>query len=111
MAFVLLSTMKNEAPFILEWVAYHRAIGFDRIKIVPEESDDGTTDLLDALAGQGIIDPIAQTVPADTSPQANAARLSGKPTFHDRTALFDLVPSNLPLAALSRITESYLLPA
>mgnify|MGYP005624187263 CR=1 FL=1 len=23
------TAMKNEAPFILEWVAYHRMIGYD----------------------------------------------------------------------------------
>ena len=31
MSFTLFSAMKNEAPFLLEWVAYHKAIGFDRL--------------------------------------------------------------------------------
>lgn len=39
MSFTLFSAMKNEAPFLLEWVAYHKAIGFDRIVIYSNDSD------------------------------------------------------------------------
>ena len=28
---VLFSAMKNEAPFVLEWIAYHKVIGFTDI--------------------------------------------------------------------------------
>jgi len=27
--------MKNEGPFILEWVAYYKLLGFDNIVILP----------------------------------------------------------------------------
>lgn|GEM_PF-658115 len=46
---------KNEAPYILEWVAYHRAIGVERFYIADNNSDDGTTDILASLARAGII--------------------------------------------------------
>lgn len=41
--------MKNEAPFILEWIAYHRVIGFKKFIIFSNDSDDGTTEILDRL--------------------------------------------------------------
>jgi hypothetical protein len=52
---VLFSQMKNEAPFLLEWVAYHQVIGFDRIVVCSNPSTDGTEDILAALAGAGEI--------------------------------------------------------
>jgi hypothetical protein len=36
---VLFSAMKNEAPFVLEWIAYHKAIGFDEIVICSNPSN------------------------------------------------------------------------
>lgn len=50
---VLVSAMRNEGPFILEWVAYHRVIGIDRIVVVSNGSTDGTDELLTALADSG----------------------------------------------------------
>ena len=47
--------MKNEAPYILEWVAYHRVLGIDRFYVADNASDDGTTELLKALASLGIV--------------------------------------------------------
>lgn len=70
---VLFSAVKNEAPFLLEWIAYHRAIGFDRFLIVSNDSDDGTTELLDALHAQGIVHHIHHSVGPDESPQGKAA--------------------------------------
>ncbi|MBL9061030.1 glycosyltransferase family 2 protein [Tabrizicola sp.] len=66
---VLFSAMKNEAPFLLEWVAYHKAIGFDEIVICSNPSNDGTEELLAALAGAGEIGHLRATVPPGASPQ------------------------------------------
>ncbi len=77
---VLFSAQKNEGPFLLEWVAYHRVIGFDRIVIVSNDCDDGSDDLLDVLAKAGAIDHIRQNVPPDIAPQTSAeqtARAAG----------------------------------
>ncbi len=76
--FVLFSAMKNEAPFILEWLAYHRAIGFTRIIIFSNDSDDGTTEILDALHDAGHIEHHFQNVPKGVSAQINAARLANE---------------------------------
>lgn len=70
---VLFSAMKNEAPFILEWVAYHLAIGFDRIVVCSNPSTDGTNDLLDALEAAGALRHLRVEVAPGRSPQACAA--------------------------------------
>lgn len=75
MTSTVFSAMKNEAPFLLEWVAYYKAIGFDRIAIFSNDSDDGTTELLDALAAAGQIEHRLLSVPPGIGPQANAARV------------------------------------
>ena len=41
--------MKNEAPYILEWIAYHRAIGFENILIYTNDNSDKTVELLSKL--------------------------------------------------------------
>jgi hypothetical protein len=39
---LLLSCMKNEGATVLEWVAYHRVIGFDHFLIYTNDCEDGT---------------------------------------------------------------------
>ena len=51
----IVTTMKNEGPFILEWIAYHRAIGVDDFLIYTNDCSDGTDALLDLLQARGIV--------------------------------------------------------
>jgi hypothetical protein len=51
----IVTCMKNEGPFILEWIAYHRAIGFDDFLIYTNDCTDGTDTLLDLLQARGIV--------------------------------------------------------
>ncbi len=51
----LVATAKNEAPYIWEWVAYHRLVGFDHIIMFQNDSDDGTGTILKVLAEHGFI--------------------------------------------------------
>jgi hypothetical protein len=37
---------KNEAPYVLEWIAYHRAIGFDHLVLYDNDSSDGGAELI-----------------------------------------------------------------
>lgn len=53
--FMLVATVKDEGPNILEWVAYHRLIGFDDIVIYQNNSFDMTEGTLLTLARMGII--------------------------------------------------------
>ena len=47
---------KNEGPYVLEWVAFHRVLGIERFFIADNNSSDETTVLLAALARAGIVD-------------------------------------------------------
>jgi Glycosyl transferase family 2 len=71
---VLFSAVKNEAPFLLEWVAYHKAIGFDEIVICSNPSTDGTEDILAALAVAGQITHLRTTPAPNQSPQSAAVQ-------------------------------------
>jgi hypothetical protein len=51
---LLISTMKNEAPYLLEWVAWHRLIGFDSLLVYTNDCEDGTDAMLDRLAALGL---------------------------------------------------------
>ncbi|MGJ8545164.1 MAG: glycosyltransferase family 2 protein [Sulfitobacter sp.] len=52
---VIVACMKNEAPYIIEWVAYHRAIGFDNFIIYTNGCEDGTAEILDRFQELGIL--------------------------------------------------------
>ncbi len=51
----IVTTMKNEGPFILEWLAYHRAIGVDDFLIYTNDCTDGTDTMLMLLQDKGIV--------------------------------------------------------
>lgn len=51
----IITTMRNEAPFILEWLAYHRAIGFTDVVVFTNDCEDGTELMLDRLAEMGLV--------------------------------------------------------
>lgn len=51
----IVTTMKNEGPFILEWIAYHRAIGIDDFLVYTNDCTDGTDTLLKILQNKGLV--------------------------------------------------------
>ncbi len=52
---VVVGCMKNEAPYIVEWVAYHRAMGVDNFLIYTNDCSDGTSEILDRLQELGVL--------------------------------------------------------
>ena len=52
---LFISTVKNEGPYLLEWLAYHRAIGFTDFLIYTNDCEDGSDLLLDRLAQAGLV--------------------------------------------------------
>lgn len=66
---VLISNMKNEGPFVLEWVAHHLVLGFDRIIVASNDCSDGTDRLLAGLAEAGYIGHVPNVVKAGEIPQ------------------------------------------
>jgi hypothetical protein len=51
----LLTTVRNEAAYFIEWLAYHRSIGFEHAFIYTNDNLDGSDALLECLAGHGVI--------------------------------------------------------
>ena len=51
----VVTAMKNEGPFILDWIAHHRVVGVDRFLVYTNDCDDGTNEILDALAKEGVV--------------------------------------------------------
>ncbi|MGO1120518.1 glycosyltransferase family 2 protein [Rhodovibrionaceae bacterium A322] len=47
--------VKNEAPYLIEWLAFHRVMGIERFVIYDNGSDDGSSDFLEKLDRQGVI--------------------------------------------------------
>ncbi|MQB41152.1 glycosyltransferase family 2 protein [Rhizobium sp. ICMP 5592] len=64
--------MKNEAPYILEWVAFHRSLGISGFIIADNVSDDGSSELLKALDEVGLIKRIEYRTPLGQAPQLPA---------------------------------------
>jgi hypothetical protein len=51
----IVTCMKNEGPFILEWLAYHRAIGIERFLVYTNDCSDGTDTFLELLQQKGYL--------------------------------------------------------
>lgn len=47
--------VKNEGPFLLEWIAFHQLIGVSDFLFYSNDCSDATDRLLDALAARGIV--------------------------------------------------------
>lgn len=63
---------KNEAPYLVEWVAHHRALGFDQFLIYDNESTDETPQVLARLAHLPGLRAIPWSVREGHSPQVAA---------------------------------------
>ncbi|GMA79670.1 hypothetical protein GCM10025880_60870 [Methylorubrum aminovorans] len=49
-AVTLVAIARNEGTYLVEWLAHHLAIGFDRIVVYDNESQDDTRALFKALS-------------------------------------------------------------
>jgi hypothetical protein len=68
----LVAIMKDEAPYIIEWLAYHRLLGFDRIRIYSNDCSDGTDALLDKLQAAGEVEHVRWPSVPGVLPQHSA---------------------------------------
>ncbi|BDW86042.1 glycosyltransferase family 2 protein [Roseicyclus marinus] len=74
----ILSMMKDEGPRLLEWLAYHRLIGFDAVWVYTNDCRDGTDAMLDRLASMGLCRHRPNPVPPGKKPQPHALTLAEK---------------------------------
>lgn len=80
--FLIVTTMKNEGPFMLDWIAYHRAIGFDDVLIFTNDCSDGTDLIGDRLQELGYAHHERNRLGPRATPQNRAHTLSMRhPSF------------------------------
>lgn len=58
MSIGIAAIVKNELPYLIEWIAFHRAVKVQNFFIADNNSTDGTKQLLRALQAAGIINYI-----------------------------------------------------
>ena len=72
----LVSCMKDEGMFVVEWVAHHIGLGFDKITVFTNNCSDGTDHLLARLQTLGYVRHIDHAPAEGVSPQINAMRIA-----------------------------------
>ena len=55
MRVLLVGCLRNEGPFLLEWLAHHRAAGVTDFLLYSNDCEDGTDAMLDALDAAGVL--------------------------------------------------------
>ncbi|MFV0490924.1 MAG: glycosyltransferase family 2 protein [Pseudorhodobacter sp.] len=63
MRILLVTAIRDEGPFLVEWVAWHRVLGFSDFLIFSNDCSDGSDMLLEALAPAGVIHQRHQAPP------------------------------------------------
>ncbi|MEO0401713.1 MAG: glycosyltransferase family 2 protein [Pseudomonadota bacterium] len=65
MSHLALLCVRNEGAFLLEWLAHHRAVGFDDFIVFSNDCDDGTDTMLDRLDAMGWLKHMRNDGPHD----------------------------------------------
>lgn len=66
------SMMKDEGPYVIEWVAHHLAIGFTDLVVFTNDCSDGTDDMLLRLEALGLVHHRRNVIPEGIRPQPSA---------------------------------------
>lgn len=69
---ILVSTLKNEGPYLLEWIAHYRNLGFDDFVLFSNDCTDGTNLLLNRLDAMGIVHHFDNPISGRMDPQRRA---------------------------------------
>jgi hypothetical protein len=51
----LIGTVKDEGPWLLEWIAHNKVLGFDEIAVASNNCSDGTDLILDRMQDMGLL--------------------------------------------------------
>jgi len=86
----LVSTVKNEGPYILEWIAYHQSIGITDFTIFSNDCTDGCNLMLNRLEELGVIKHFDNPIGPGIDPQRRAYSRSGH-MEHVRAADYVLI--------------------
>ena len=66
------SMMKDEGPYVVEWIAHHLAVGFSDLVIYTNDCSDGTDDMLVRLEELGLAHHRRNAIPDGLKPQPSA---------------------------------------
>ena len=72
------SMMKDEGPFVLEWVAHHLAVGFTDLLVYTNDCSDGTDEILIRLEKLGLAHHRRNDIPEGMRPQPSALKYAQK---------------------------------
>ncbi|MCC6001942.1 MAG: glycosyltransferase family 2 protein, partial [Pararhodobacter sp.] len=76
----LVSTAKDEGPYLLDWLCWHFLAGVTDVLIFTNDCTDGTDELLDALGASGLLTRLDNPPDGDVPPHTRAlARARGHP--------------------------------
>ncbi len=78
MRILSVTTVRNEAPYLLEWIAHHRGAGVTDFLIYSNDCDDGTDRMLSLLADAGEVVHVPHVPNPDKSIQWQALRQAWK---------------------------------
>ena len=71
----LITCLKDEAAFLIEWLAFHRSIGFRRFLIGANDCTDGSHEMLSRLDSRGDIEYFPFTRKENEGPQETYAKI------------------------------------
>ncbi len=71
-------TVRNEAAFLLDWLAHHLAVGFTDFLVFSNDCDDGTDAMLDRLQDMGIVTHLPNPGPHEGGVQWQALKRADK---------------------------------
>lgn len=74
----LVMTVKNEAAFLLDWLAHHRARGFSDVLVFSNDCADGTDAMLDRLQAMGWLTHVRNDGPHAEGPQWAALKAADR---------------------------------
>lgn len=71
-------TVRNEGPFLIDWLAHHRAAGITDVLAMSNDCDDGTDAMLDRLQALGWLVHLPNPGPHPRGPQWSALALADR---------------------------------
>ena len=90
----IVTSARNEGLYLIDWVSYHRSIGFEQIFVYSNDNEDGSDDILQILANANYIIWVRNITGEYCRPQAkaygHAFGLSDEVIRYRWTAVIDL---------------------
>ncbi|MGR3485973.1 MAG: glycosyltransferase family 2 protein [Paracoccaceae bacterium] len=78
MRITLVSTLKNEGPYLLEWLAYHRSVGVTDFVLFSNDCTDGSNLMLNRLDAMGVVRHYDNPLGPRMDPQRAAYSRAGR---------------------------------